>query len=75
MLTGDFICPSTTLHAVAGGPDLRGSVRVWDFASRQILGTITLPSPAGTIHVRFIPGNAQGLAYTAGMADRASATV
>jgi len=28
MVTSDFICPSTTLDAVAGGLDFRGSVRV-----------------------------------------------
>src|SRR6266480_3499710 len=31
MVTSDFICPSTTLHAMPGNPDFRGSVRVWDF--------------------------------------------
>jgi len=30
MVTSDFICPTSTLDAVAGGLDLRGSVRVWD---------------------------------------------
>src|SRR6185295_13460964 len=57
MVTSDFICPSTTLHAVPGGLDLRGSIRVWLFKRRVILKTITLPGPAGTIDVKLIPGD------------------
>lgn len=69
MVTSDFICPSTTLHAVPGGLDLRGSVRVWDFKERKILRTIRIPNPAGTIDVKLIPGDARARAYTAGMTD------
>ncbi len=69
MVTSDFICPSTTLHAVPGELTLRGSVRVWDFQKREIVKTITLPSPAGTIDVRLIPGDPGKRGYTAGMAD------
>lgn len=69
MVTSDFICPSTTLHAVPGGLDLRGSVRVWDFRERKILRTINVPNPAGTIDVKLIPGDAKARAYTAGMTD------
>ena len=69
MVTSDFICPSTTLHAVPGGLDLRGSVRVWDFKRRKILRTITLPNPAGTIDVKLIPGDVKERAFTAGMVD------
>jgi hypothetical protein len=69
MVTSDFICPSTTLHAVPGGLDLRGSVRVWNFKEREILRTITIPNPAGTIDVKLIPGDAKARAYTAGMTD------
>jgi hypothetical protein len=69
MVTSDFVCPSTTLHAVPGGLDLRGSVRVWDLRRRKIVKTITLPGPAGTIDVRLIPGDNKARAYTAGMAD------
>jgi len=69
MVTSDFICPSTTLHAVPGGLDLRGSVRVWDFRARRILRTVTLPSPAGTIDVKLIPGDPKRRAFTAGMTD------
>ena len=69
MVTSDFICPATTLHAVPGDLELRGSVRVWDFSKRKILSTITLPNPAGTIDVKLIPDDAQERAYTAGMTD------
>ena len=69
MVTSDFVCPSTTLHAVPGGLDLRGSVRFWDFKRRLIVKTITLPGPAGTIDVKLIPGDYKARAYTAGMAD------
>ena len=69
MVTSDFVCPSTTLHAVPGGLDLRGSVRVWDLRRRRIVKTIMLPGPAGTIDVKLIPGDNKERAYTAGMAD------
>ena len=69
MVTSDFVCPSTTLHAVPGGLDLPGSVRVWDLRRRRIVKTITLPGPAGTIDVKLIPGDNKARAYTAGMAD------
>ena len=69
MVTSDFICPSTTLHAMPGGLDLRGSVRVWDFRQRKILRTIHIPNAGGTIDVRLIPGDPLARAYTAGMLD------
>jgi hypothetical protein len=69
MVTSDFICPATTLHAVPGNPDLRGSVRVWDFKQRKILRTVTLPHAAGSIDVKLIPHDTKGRAYTAGMTD------
>ncbi|HYK90818.1 MAG TPA: selenium-binding protein SBP56-related protein [Acidobacteriota bacterium] len=69
MVTSDFICPSTTLHAVAGAPELRGSIRVWDFAQRKIVRTIMLPGQAGSIDVRLIPHDRKRRGYTAGMAD------
>jgi selenium-binding protein 1 len=69
MLTSDFICPSTTLHAVPGDLDLRGSIRVWDLQQRKILRTIPIPNAGGTIDVRLIPGDPAGRAYTAGMID------
>jgi selenium-binding protein 1 len=68
MVTSDFICPSTTLHAVPGNLDLRGSVRVWDLSSRKIRKTIQVPGAGGTIDVKLIPGDRHGRAYTAGRA-------
>src|SRR5262249_18747426 len=69
MVTSDFICPWTTLHAVPGGPDFRGSVRVWDFRARTIRRTVTLPTAAGSIDVRLIPNDSGARAFTAGMTD------
>ena len=69
MVTSDFICPSTTLDAVPGGLDLRGSVRVWNFRSRTILRTIPIPNAGGTIDVKLIPEDPLARAYTAGMLD------
>jgi hypothetical protein len=69
MVTSDFICPSTTLHAVPGGLDLRGSIRIWNFRERKIVRTVTLPTPAGTIDVRLIPGDPRRRAFSAGMTD------
>lgn len=67
MVTSDFICPSTTLNAVPGGLDLRGSVRVWDLNRREILRTIEIPNAGGTIDVKLIPGDHAERGYTAGM--------
>lgn len=67
MVTSDFICPSTTLNAVPGGLDLRGSVRVWDLNRREILRTIEIPNAGGTIDVKLIPGDRSARGYTAGM--------
>jgi hypothetical protein len=69
MVTSDFICPSTTLHAVPGGLDFRGSVRVWNFSEREILRTVTLPRASGSIDIRLIPRDPKKRAYTAGMTD------
>jgi len=69
MVTSDFICPSTTLHVMPGGLDLRGSIRVWNLRRRTILRTIQIPNAGGTIDVRLIPGDSQGRGYTAGMLD------
>ena len=67
MVTSDFICPSTTLDAVPGGLDLRGSVRVWSLEHREILRTIAIPHAGGTIDVKLIPDDPHARAYTAGM--------
>ncbi len=69
MVTSDFICPSTTLHAVPGGLDLRGSIRVWNLNARRIVKTIEVPGAGGTIDVQLIPRDHRGRAYTAGMLD------
>ena len=69
MMTSDFICPSTTLHAVPGDLDLRGSIRVWTLSDRKIRKTIQVPGAGGTIDVKLIPGDRRGRAYTAGMLD------
>ena len=67
MVTSDFICPSTTLHAVPGGLHLRGSIRVWALQPRKIVKTIRVPGAGGTIDVKLIPGDQQDRAYTASM--------
>jgi 56kDa selenium binding protein (SBP56) len=69
MVTSDFICPSTTLHAVPGGLDFRGSARVWNFRERKLLRTVTLPQASGSIDIRLIPRDPKKRAYTAGMTD------
>jgi selenium-binding protein 1 len=69
MVTSDFICPSTTLHAVPGDLDLRGSIRVWTLHDRKIVKTIPIPGAGGTIDVKLIPGDRHARAYTAGMID------
>ncbi len=69
MVTSDFVCPSTTLHAVGGGVDFRGSVRVWDLKRREIVRTINIPNASGTIDVKLIPHDPGGRGFTAGMLD------
>jgi hypothetical protein len=68
MVTSDFICPATTLHAVPGNPEFRGSVRVWNLQRREIVRTITTPG-AGTIDVKLIPHDNQRRGFTAAMLD------
>jgi selenium-binding protein 1 len=69
MVTSDFICPSTTLNAVPGNLDLRGSIRVWTLDARKIVKTIEIPGAGGTIDVQLIPGDRHARAFTAGMLD------
>jgi len=69
MVTSDFVCPSTTLNAMHGDIDFRGSVRVWDFRRREILRTVAIPGTVGTIDVKLIPHDSQARAFTAGMLD------
>ena len=73
MVTSDFICPLLTLHVHGGDMvDVRGSVRVWDFAHRAITQTIDVGDPthpAGTIDIKLIPHDLRLRAFTAGMTD------
>jgi hypothetical protein len=69
MVTSDFIMPSSTLDSFPGDPELRGSIRVWDFQKREITKTIQIPDALGTMDVKLIPGDPQGRAFTAGMFD------
>jgi len=69
MVTSDFIMPSSTLDSFPGDPELRGSVRVWDFQKREITKTIQIPDAMGTMDVKLIPGDPLGRAFTAGMFD------
>jgi len=70
MVTSDFICPLMTLHT-HDTLNLRGTVRVWDLASRTITRTIEVnPNQAGgMMDVQLIPRDARLRAYTAGMTD------
>src|SRR5262249_14406895 len=63
MVTSDFVCPSTTLNAVHGDIDFRGSVRVWDLKHRTIVRTVTIPGTVGTIDVKLIPGDRSARAF------------
>jgi selenium-binding protein 1 len=69
MVTSDFILPTSTLNGVPGDPVLRGSIRIWDFAKREIVRTVTIPGAPGTMDVKLIPGDPQRRAFTAGMFD------
>jgi hypothetical protein len=73
MMTADFILPSSTL---TGSPEpvLRGSVRIWDYKARKIVGTVQLQSPdggpaLGTMDVKMLPGDPNGIGYASGMFD------
>src|SRR5215472_16637849 len=63
MVTSDFIMPSSTLDSFPGDPELRGSIRVWDFQNREITKTIEIPSAVGTMDVKLIPGDPLGRAF------------
>ncbi len=68
MVTSDYVCPSSTLHAMPGPMDFRGSVRVWNYERREIVRTVAVPG-AGTIDVKLIPYDHERRAYTAAMLD------
>jgi selenium-binding protein 1 len=67
MVTSDFIMPGTTLNVWPGPIELRGALRFWDLAQREIVRTIFLPEPFGTMDVKLIPGDPHGRAVTANM--------
>ena len=69
MVTSDFIMASSTLDSFPGDPELRGSIRVWDFQKREITKTIEIPSAVGTMDVKLVPRDPLGRAFTAGMFD------
>jgi len=69
MVTSDFMTPSSTLDTFPGNPELRGSIRVWDFHKREVVNTIQIPNALGTMDVKLIPGDPLGRAFTAGMLD------
>jgi hypothetical protein len=73
MMTSDFILPISTLMG-SMGPTLRGSVRIWDYKQRKITATIDLMNPdggpaQGTMDVKILPNDPNGIGYTSGMFD------
>ena len=69
LVTSDFINPVSTLNAFPGDIELRGAVRVWDLARREIVRTVEIPDAIGTMDVKLIPNDPLGRAFTAGMFD------
>jgi selenium-binding protein 1 len=69
MVTSDFILPVSTLNGYPGDPVVRGSIRVWNFDTREIVRTVEIPGALGTMDVKLIPGDPWGRAFTAGMFD------
>jgi len=70
MVTSDFVCPSTTLHAAGADLVFRAGVRVWNLARREIVRSVKFPEGAsGTIDVQLIPDDPHRRAFTAGMLD------
>lgn len=67
LVTSDFINPVTTLNVWPDPIELRGSLRFWDLATREITQTVFLPDAAGSMDVKLIPGDPHGRAITANM--------
>jgi selenium-binding protein 1 len=67
LVTSDFINPVSTLNLWPGPVELRGSLRFWDLAKREITRTVFLPEALGTMDVKLIPGDPHGRAVTANM--------
>jgi selenium-binding protein 1 len=73
MMTADFVLPSSTLTG-SPSPELRGSIRIWNYRKRKIVKTINLITPdggpaLGTMDVKMLPKDLRGIGYTAGMFD------
>ncbi|MCL2395263.1 MAG: selenium-binding family protein, partial [Acidimicrobiaceae bacterium] len=69
MVTSDFVDLHSTLDSTPGPVVLRGTIRVWNFAERRIIRTITIPGAPGMMDIKFIPRDPEPLAYTAGFAN------
>ena len=67
LVTADFVNPVTTLNVIPGGIELRSSLRFWDLRNRTITQSVFLPDNAGTMDVKFIPGDRNGRAVTVNM--------
>jgi selenium-binding protein 1 len=67
LVTSDFILPASTLNVWPGAVELRGALRFWDLARRQIVRTVNLPEAWGSMDVKLIPGDPHGRAVTANM--------
>jgi hypothetical protein len=68
LVTSDFINPVTTLNGVNGDDvELRGSLRFWNLANREITQTVRLPEALGTMDVKLIPRDPNGRAVTVNM--------
>lgn len=67
LVTSDFINPVSTLNLWSGDVELRGSLRFWDLAKREITRTVFLPEALGTMDVKLIPDDPRGRAVTANM--------
>jgi len=74
LVTSDFICPIHTIygheHDGGNGDLFRGSVRYWNFDTRQISKTIPVgDGKAGTIAVELIPDDDKSRAFASGVID------
>jgi len=67
LVTSDFILPGSTLNVWPGPVELRGALRFWNLARREIFRTVFLPEPFGTMDVKLIPGDPHGRAVTSNM--------
>jgi hypothetical protein len=67
LVTSDFINPVSTLNVWPGPVELRGALRFWDLARREITRTVFLPEALGSMDVKLIPGDPHGRAVTANM--------